>query len=196
MNPTRKICKGCGEDKSLEEYYDQPKGKYGKNSRCKACFSKYRRARYRNSGDVERRKNEVWRKNNLERDRAAKRRYSQTPRGIYSSLKHSCANNEHRRPLKITLEDFLDWWEFIPKTCEYCGLTGKQSQQIFGGRIKRLTIDRVDNSKDYEKDNIALACAKCNYIKGAFFSYWEMIEIGQIIKRKYNDITGVETHDD
>ena len=33
-----KICTGCGEDKPLEDYGKETKGKYGRASKCKQCI--------------------------------------------------------------------------------------------------------------------------------------------------------------
>jgi hypothetical protein len=37
VDDAKKTCLGCGLLKSLDEFYNQPKGKYGKRSRCKSC---------------------------------------------------------------------------------------------------------------------------------------------------------------
>ena len=36
-------------------------------------------------------------------------------------------------------------------------------------KAKRLTIDRLDNSRGYSLDNIVWCCYRCNAIKGDFF---------------------------
>jgi len=41
-----------------------------------------------------------------------------------------------------------------------------------------MSIDRKDNNKGYTSDNVTSACFLCNKIKGSFFSYEEMKEIG------------------
>jgi len=46
-------------------------------------------------------------------------------------------------------------------------------------RFGRLTIDRMDSSRDYEEGNLALACWRCNAIKGDFLSAAEMRLIAQ-----------------
>lgn len=43
----------------------------------------------------------------------------------------------------------------------------------------RLSIDRIENMRGYEIDNMALACALCNLIKGAWFSAAQMREIAE-----------------
>lgn len=43
--PQSKPCKGCGRTKPLIEFHAQPKGKFGRESRCKACKSANRKTR-------------------------------------------------------------------------------------------------------------------------------------------------------
>jgi hypothetical protein len=40
--PKSRVCTKCGEEKLLEEFYKQAKGKYGKAYQCKLCFKQYR----------------------------------------------------------------------------------------------------------------------------------------------------------
>ena len=40
-----KICRVCGEEKSLEDFSIHPKSKYGRTNRCKSCTNKYKRGR-------------------------------------------------------------------------------------------------------------------------------------------------------
>ena len=43
-----KKCRGCGETKSLEEYYTEKMGKYGRKAKCKVCTEEIKKA-YRQS---------------------------------------------------------------------------------------------------------------------------------------------------
>lgn len=47
MTPSTKICCGCLRDKPLVEFHKHPKGKYGKNTRCKECVLTRKRSLYR-----------------------------------------------------------------------------------------------------------------------------------------------------
>jgi 5-methylcytosine-specific restriction endonuclease McrA len=51
-----------------------------------------------------------------------------------------------------------------------------------------MTIDRKDNAKGYEPDNVVACCFNCNRIKGSFFSADEMKFIAEnLIKPKLKD---------
>lgn len=46
--PKSKVCNvgkgkvlGCGKEKLLEEFYKNPRGKYGRSSKCKVCMAEY-----------------------------------------------------------------------------------------------------------------------------------------------------------
>lgn len=51
----------------------------------------------------------------------------------------------------ITIEEFMQFWN---RPCDYCG------SEIIG-----IGIDRVDNSKGYDMDNLVSCCAWCNKMK-------------------------------
>lgn len=46
----------------------------------------------------------------------------------------------------------MSFWQ---KPCTYCG-----------GEIETVGLDRVDNARGYERDNLAACCSMCNQIKG------------------------------
>ena len=52
------------------------------------------------------------------------------------------------------------------------------------GRLGKQASDRIDNSKGYERGNLALACLRCNAIKNNYFTKEEMLIIGKIIHDK------------
>jgi hypothetical protein len=61
--------------------------------------------------------------------------------------------------------------KIIFSTCFYCEKTAEEVGGLYtrpikdGRSVKRLGIDRVDNSKGYFRDNIVACCKECNYIK-------------------------------
>ncbi len=128
-----------------------------------------------------------FRERHPERVKESDRRYSLQPNGIYKQLKGINCNPKQRYgrtpQLLITKLDFINWYNSQEKVCFYCGRTHEEATRIYKIKnIRRLTIDRIDNKKDYSLENIVLACYFCNKIKGAFFSKEEMIKIGNILK--------------
>jgi hypothetical protein len=99
-------------------------------------------------------------------------------------------HNSKKGLKQIKIEDFQEWYNSKNGSCDYCGLTSKQSLILFyrypettrgGRRGKRLELDRIDPSiRNYgEKiENLALACYWCNNAKTNYFTYDEFKEIG------------------
>lgn len=43
-------------------------------------------------------------------------------------------------------------------------------------------LDRKDNSRGYDIDNVVVCCGRCNYAKGSHFTHDEWKKIGIVIK--------------
>lgn len=164
----KKRCTYCQKEfpKTLEyfsqTYHSQRKNKY-LNSRCRDC-SRILNKEYRAKNVVKLRENH--------------RKYDKSPKGIYKKLKHS----DRSWKVKMTQEEFVEWYKSQQKICCYCGIEDNQLQLVsdrFNNKTYRLTVDRIDSSKDYQMGNIALCCLRCNHIKGDFFTQSEMVEIGK-----------------
>lgn len=123
--------------------------------------------------------------NHKEKRRKASIKYNRTPLGIYSILKTRCKKNNVN--LLITKKQFVEWWNKQKQKCFYCKRNFeeiKNDKDLINKRAKRLTIDRLDNTKGYEIGNMVLACYRCNLIKGSYFVPKEMLKIGEIIYAK------------
>lgn len=55
--------------------------------------------------------------------------------------------------------------EITGHPCVYCGATDK------------IGLDRLDNSKPHNRNNVVPACGKCNVIRGDYFTVEEMLNI-------------------
>lgn len=64
----------------------------------------------------------------------------------------------------ITLDDYL---KTIIEPCYYCGEKPSQEDIICGKKFLHNGIDRINNSRGYEKDNIVSCCTRCNMAKGS-----------------------------
>ena len=104
--------------------------------------------------------------------------YSYTARGRFNRLRDA-ASSQYTN-FNIDPWDFIRWYESQPQTCYYCGaeLTkGKDRKH----KLTDETFDRKDNARGYTMDNIALACRRCNLMKGDWLTEQQMLEIA----RKY-----------
>jgi len=120
-----------------------------------------------------------------------------TPKGIYSQLKARQTyfkkhNDPRAKPVTISQKDFVSWYEQQDLKCVYCGISEEDFILIkneYGSRTERLTIDCIDNRIGYAKDNLVLACERCNQIKSNLLSYDEMLYVGQnFIKPKWQTL--------
>ncbi len=106
MTITHRACRKCGETKSLEDFSPHAAGKYGRQSRCKACHLAANSARYHANIEVEREKARVrseeyralhpekvaasraaWSSRNPGADRASKDAYQERNRAAINKTK-------------------------------------------------------------------------------------------------------------
>ena len=171
MNIVLKKCTTCQESFAIECFPKWNKGKDGTRNICKDCYRNY---------------NNHYRKENAKKLRESHKTYDRSPKGIYKKLTHS----PRKHKVLISQESFMEWYNFQPKVCSYCGITEEQMKlqnDAYLKKCNRLTIDRMDSSKPYVEGNLTLACLRCNHIKGDFFTASEMEQIGKIfISKKWN----------
>lgn len=125
---------------------------------------------------------------NKEKCKIRKRRYFKTAGGIYVYLTHRLTNSNKFDLLKISKDDFINWYNSQEQKCFYCRRTLQeikldktQARKV----IRRFSIDRMDNNRGYEKGNMVFACSRCNSIKNNFFTKDEMLKIIKTFPYKF-----------
>lgn len=73
--------------------------------------------------------------------------------------------------LKLTYEEFLKYTDIT--NCEYCLNPVKWTKYNLIKNGYRYNLDRKNNEKGYEKDNLVVCCWKCNNSKGNRYTYEE-----------------------
>lgn len=77
------------------------------------------------------------------------KKYAQTLKGKFISYK---VNARIRGiDFKLTMEDFSSFWQ---KNCAYCN-----------DYIETIGLDRIDNKRGYDINNIISCCRLCNFMK-------------------------------
>lgn len=119
-------------------------------------------------------------------------------RNIYNISKH-CKNqidkwtnfrfyiklmNNHKQNVSVTLDDLEEIWNKQKGICPYTNIfltlsTHSSKDPIF---YKRASIDRIDSSKPYEKDNIEFVSLAINFMKNKY-SKQDTIDFINIIKK-------------
>jgi len=84
---------------------------------------------------------------------------------LYSRLNNS---NKHRPPSNLTKQDLKDMWDGQQGKCSVTGMHMTYAPR----RMKNSTglnasIDRIDQSKGYEKGNVRLVCYRVNLMRHA-----------------------------
>ena len=122
------------------------------------------------------------------------RAFSRTASGQYTSIKSRQKfyekNQPYRyKPVLISRDDFIKWYNAEPKVCHYCGLSEKKMSTVndfYNSKGSQLSVDAKDNNIGYVEGNLVLACHRCNGIKSDFFTYEEMLMIGrEFVKPKW-----------
>ena len=140
-NAIKRECSRCGEVKLMDEFSphsDKTKGFGGKRSGCKKCNNKQCKTN------------------------DARRAYNTPEYKLWQGAKE----RSKRRGLKcdLTLQDIKD---IYPKDnmCPVFGIEMKQGK----GRVcpTSPTLDRIDSSKGYEKDNIVVISHRANTLKSS-----------------------------
>ena len=165
-----KLCSKCGVEKILDNFYRKKWGLKGTSPMCKPCYCAYERAIRARDIEGTRAKQRKFRTNWVKRHPARMR---------YTTLR-----NGHRRELLFTRDEFERWIDGQSRTCYYChcdvywyAASGRQMKER-----DALTIDRKDNEKPYTLDNIAIACWRCNKVKGEFVSESKMLEVALLLE--------------
>lgn len=60
-----------------------------------------------------------------------------------------------------------EFQNLIIKPCFYCGKQGENKRTTQSGIFTYTGLDRLDNTRGYELDNVAPCCTDCNMFKGA-----------------------------
>lgn len=178
-----KKCTICQKVLEINTFQKDKRMKDGTRNQCKFCSKIY---------------NQKYKEKNRLKLQQSQKKYDTSPSRIYTKLKsQELAKKKlgrkftEKHQVLITKEDFLEWYNSQEKKCFYCGIQEKEmllTNDSYNKKIKRMTIDRMDSEKPYVIGNLALACLRCNHIKGNFFTAQEMVEIGKLfISKKWKN---------
>lgn len=104
---------------------------------------------------------------------------------IYNNLAKLCSRQSDRLRLEISYEEFV---EFTATTeCHYCGSPIHWTMYNANKNGFSYNLDRKDNSRGYNKDNVVVCCSRCNFGKGRQFSYEEWVEVGKCLRLFWNN---------
>ena len=157
MSEETKLCIRCNRVLPIEHFHKNKTQPDGHRVYCKDCVSEYGK------------------------------KYRSTPQGIYQNIlgrqtyykKHG---HWRYKPVHISQDDFVEWWEAQEQKCHYCGIYEDELSLVDdtqNTKATRLTVDCIKNEAGYSLDNMVLACGRCNFVKNDFFTHEDMIKIGK-----------------
>lgn len=156
-------------------------------------------------------KQNIWYQNNKDKARINNLKYRQSHREICAEREKIYKNSlngrirgllvsskkyaqQRNQEFSITYDDVLDLWN---KQQHLCAISKVEMQLDSGTRKNknyfRISIDRIDNSIGYVKNNIQLVCFAVNQIKSDFtldeFKFWIKTISSQAFDKKEGSTT-------
>jgi hypothetical protein len=141
-----RTCKGCGIEKPLSEFYPHKQSRDGRVRKCKSCY--------------------------VEQRRAAK--ISTIEGRLREALSNAKETSQKKgRVCEVSVENLLTLWESQKGLCRYSGVPMTWDDS---NRYTTVSLDRIDSTKGYVVDNIALCCTMVNIMKNQMplehFVWW------------------------
>lgn len=175
-----KKCCYCKDYKSLDDFSSPKQGA------CKLCVKEYNK-NYRAKTLVKRaRANKEWRQNNKEHQKERQYNYYATIKGRIQN----CVKGAKKRagikkiPYDISIEFIAELWSKQDGKCALTRIDFSVPQERNDRKASPFSpsIDRIDCSKGYTKDNVRLVCIAVNYALNEFGE-----EVFKIICQSYLD---------
>ena len=118
-----------------------------------------------------------WRENNLEKAKKICREWklNNPEKTLYIRARKRAENSN--LDFSLVVEDIV-----IPSVCPYLGVP-----LVLNGGDTSPSIDRIDNTKGYSKDNIEIISFKANRMKNTA-SVQELIRFSKSVLKKYEDL--------
>ena len=155
--------KTCTKCKMIKKFTDFPLDKrrsLGFASACNECHSILTKKWYENNKKRHREYCRLWVIKNKKSYDASQKKRREKPENKYKKTIRDCKSR--KLSFEITYETFLD---FLSKPCYYCSSLVKG----YGSNL-----DRIDNNKGYQIDNVLPCCGICNKIRNNFLTVEEM----------------------
>lgn len=171
-----KYCKRCKEEKSIQAFSRNRCRKDGLQDYCKECNKALLLQWTEKNPDRLAQNLAKWAKNNPDKRKYYLKNYRRT--GIVKARELRRKAKERGNSFDLTIEEFANWFDSQEKCCHYCGCEVFEYSDLPQGKkqLLGLTIDRKDNDKSYSVDNIAIACRRCNLMKGSWLNEEQMLD--------------------
>lgn len=164
-------CKFCNQEKDLSLFYSN--GCYSDGikkyrTRCKTCVL------------------ELLSKSQPEKYKTKSEKRSSSPKNFITGiLNHACRRKQHLG-FNLDLMFLLDLYE---SQKGFCAISGVEMTYLAGDgrRYTNISIDRIDSSKGYLRDNVQFVCDIVNVMKQQLTKNELLLWCNKIIKHSEND---------
>lgn len=153
-----KICKKCNTIKPLEDFHKSNYSKDGRRAQCIPCIKKKQATPEWQKWKRDYRANNLPRCRKLSQEAGERRRRERPMHALLIAAKQRSRLKGWECTLKV--EDLGD----LPEVCPVFGI--KLEPQVGRATDNSPSIDRIDNTRPYEKGNIAIISQKANLLKG------------------------------
>ena len=179
-----KICTKCKRELPLEMFYPNKRAKDGHDWYCQECSKLRTKIYFKNNKEMVLRKSQAHHQLHREERLKYAKEHNQTITGKYLAWRQRAKRHGHA--FELTLE----YVEKMPLICHYTGvpLTCNHNSQY------TVSLDRLDSSKEYTKDNVVFCCAFINLMKNTL-PYDQFIQTCEKIVNHYQLRTTVQKSD-
>lgn len=102
--------------------------------------------------------------------RASENKSSKAAVKRYNQIRYRCT--KENISYNITLEEYK---LYLMLPCYYCN--NKLGKPV----VYSIGLDRIDNSKGYDNDNVVPCCGTCNLIRGTSLTVDEMLAVANLV---------------
>jgi hypothetical protein len=102
---------------------------------------------------------------------------------IFSMVKRVAKYNN--KVCSLTYDDILEFVKI--NKCHYCSGDIVWKEHGIVGELHSYMLDRKNNSIGYTKENCVVCCSVCNRVKFDVFTYDEMLYLGKIVEKIFNE---------
>lgn len=179
-----KRCRFCCEIKPKDQFYNNTTSKDGLRGKCKSCMATENAAYRADPKNAETLRSKgakrmaQWRSvpSNLAKQRVAEaRRRSSSPKYALNLALH---NAKKRSIVEVTRDQMVEMWKAQNGCCALSGVKMTWGNgQITG---TSMSMDRIDQNKEYTIDNVRLVCQAVNALRGRM-SDEAMLEMARAI---------------
>lgn len=187
-----KVCPKCKKEQPITEFYKDRTTRDGFCWQCKSCTKEYKSQDEVKKNCRERMRR--WRKNNPEKEKEIRKRFREKNPHYHKEYRMkypikdwvyaTIANHKKRYKVNVKAKELIS----LANLTTHCSICNKKLDYSHGKKKLNLaspTIDRINNEKVLNKNNIWIVCHQCNTTKG-IRKFNEFVKYCEMVVNKFN----------